>query len=169
MIGCLISVLLVSSCGWSQRLSYGGFEDRAREVAARWQGSADDRAWREGFVLLEAMNPQGWRADMLAWVNRSAQNGKWLLETELPARTPAPVVVRWPDGSVLKVPLVTPASAYAEFSRPADFIEEECPAEGCSPLRVTGVELGAIPLKTSRGTIEAPAWLFSVKGTTAKY
>ncbi|MEV4186138.1 hypothetical protein AB0J28_32400 [Streptosporangium canum] len=170
-IVCLSLVLLLSSCSWFYRVSPGEFEDRAREVAARWQGSAADRAWREGFVSLEVMNPQGWArvGPIPAWVNRSAHNGAWQLATTLPADSPARADVRWPDGSVSQVPLVTAASAYAEFSKPAGFIEEECPAKGCRPLRVTGAELGEVPLETSRGTIRVPAWLFTVRGVKQKY
>ncbi|MFI9574596.1 hypothetical protein ACIG5D_24460 [Microbispora rosea] len=57
MIACLLSlVLLLSSCGGVPHAAPGGshgassdeFEDRAGEVAERWQGSSNDRAWREG-------------------------------------------------------------------------------------------------------------------------
>ncbi len=164
-------MLLLSSCNWSHRLSPGGFEDRAREVVARWQGSADDRAWREGFVSLEAMNPQGWArvGHVPAWANRSAHNGAWQLAAELPVDSPTRADVRWPDGSVTQVPLIAAASAYADFSKPADLIEEECPAKACRPLRVTGAELGEVPLETSRGTIQVPAWLFTVRDVKQKY
>ncbi len=51
----------------------------------------------------------------------------------------------------------------------SDFIEEDCPTKGCRPLRVAGAELGEVPLKTSRGTIQVPAWLFTVEGVEQKY
>jgi hypothetical protein len=170
-IACLLLVLLLSSCSSFHRISPREFEDRAQQVATRWQGSADDRAWREGFVPLEVMNPQGWArvGSVPAWVNISAHNGAWQLAAELPADSPARADVRWPDGKVSQVPLITAASAYAEFNVPANFIEEECPAKGCRPLRVTGAELGEVPLQTSRGTIRVPAWLFTVKGVKLKY
>jgi hypothetical protein len=76
--------------------------------------------------------------------------------------------VRWPDGEVSQVPLITAASAYEEFSKPADLIEEECPAKGCRPLRATGAKLGKVPLETSRGTIQVSAWLFTVEGVEQK-
>ncbi|MEU7900086.1 hypothetical protein AB0B45_45555 [Nonomuraea sp. NPDC049152] len=163
-------VLLLSSCGGDVRVARGGFEDRAREVATRWQGSADDRAWREGFVALEVLNPQGWGrvGDIPAWVNRSDHNGAWHLAAKLPVDSPVRGAVRWPDGSVSQVPLVTAAAAYAEFSEPADLIEDECPAKKCRPLRVSGVELGEVSLKTSRGMVRVPAWMFTVKGVEQK-
>ncbi|MCP2353508.1 hypothetical protein HD597_000528 [Nonomuraea thailandensis] len=66
------------------------------------------------------------------------------------------------------MPLITAASAYETFSKPADLIEEECPATGCRPLRVTGATLGEVPLETSRGTVQVPAWLFTVEGVEHK-
>lgn len=62
--------------------------------------------------------------------------------------------MRWPDGSVSAVPVVTAASAYAEFSKPAALIEEECPAKGCRPLRVTGVKLGDLLLRYGYGACD---------------
>jgi hypothetical protein len=178
MIACLSLVLFLSACGGvphaSPRGSHGAssdeFERRAREVAERWQGSADDHAWREGFVALEVLNPQGWNhaGRIPAWVNRSSHNGAWQLAAELPKNSPRSADVRWPDGEVSQVPLITAASAYEEFSGPADLIEDECPAQGCRPLRVTGAELGKVPLETSRGTIRVPAWLFTVEGVEQK-
>ncbi|MEU0564639.1 hypothetical protein ABZ297_04450 [Nonomuraea sp. NPDC005983] len=171
-------MLLLSSCGGVPHASPGEshgassdeFEDRAREVAERWQGSADDRAWRKGFVALEVLNPQGWAhvGRIPAWVNRSSHNGAWRLAAKLPANSPGDADVRWPDGEVSQVPLISAASAYEDFSKPADLIEEECPAKGCRPLRVTGARLGKVPLETSRGTIQVPVWMFTVEGVEQK-
>lgn len=178
VIACLSLVLLLSSCGGVSQSSSGGssdassdeFERRAREVAERWQGSADDHAWRKGFVALEVLNPQGWNhvRRIPAWVNRSSHNGAWRLAAKLPTGSPGRADVRWPDGEVSQVSLITAASAYEEFSKPADLIEEECPAKGCRPLRVTGAKLGKVPLETSRGTLQVPAWLFTVEGVEQK-
>ncbi|MGW6495119.1 hypothetical protein [Nonomuraea angiospora] len=163
----LCLVLLLASC--SHRVSPGRFEARAREVAARWDGSAGDRAWRSGFVLLGGLQDRGGWTDPPAWAALSAHNGVWKLAAELPAEPLPEARLRWPDGAVSEVPLVTAADAYAELSKPADFIEEECPAKGCRPLRVTGAEPGETTLETSRGTIRVPAWLFSVKGVKSKF
>ncbi|MFI6180899.1 MULTISPECIES: hypothetical protein [unclassified Nonomuraea] len=165
-----MALLIGLVCGGDDSGRRGTFQGRAREVAARWQGSADDRAWRDGFVALEVLNPQGWArvGDIPAWVNRSAHNGVWRLDVELPTDTPPSADVRWPDGKVSRVPLVSASRAYAEFGRPAPFIEDECPAEGCRPLRVVGVRLGRVPVETSRGTVRVPAWVFSVEGVEQK-
>ncbi|MGW4964299.1 hypothetical protein ACWEPL_44380 [Nonomuraea sp. NPDC004186] len=171
VIASLSLILLLSSCGGvSPAGGSDEFERRAREVAERWQGSADDRAWRKGFVALEVLNPQGWNhvRRIPAWVNRSSHNGAWRLAARLPTGSPARAEVRWPDGEVSQVPLITAERAYAEFSKPAGLIEEECPVKGCRLLRVTGARLGKVPLETSRGAIQVPAWMFTVEGVEQK-
>ncbi|WP_030453561.1 hypothetical protein [Herbidospora cretacea] len=153
-------VLLLVSCD-----SAADFEGRAREVAARWQGSADDRAWRTGFVPLGVLNPYGWITGRLPyWAARSAHNKAWRLAVTLPAQVPSPAPVRWPDGSVSHVPLVSAAAAYAEVTGGSHLIEDPCPAKGCRRLVFTGVTLGAVPMETSRGTIQAPVWRFTAEG-----
>ncbi|MFC4898216.1 hypothetical protein ACFQVD_27940 [Streptosporangium amethystogenes subsp. fukuiense] len=159
--------LLLSACGYNG-MSPGEFQDRAGEVAERWHDSEEDRAWRTGFVPLEDLDIQP-RERIPDWVPLSVHNGAWSLDVELPADTPPSRRMSWPDGSTLTVPLVTAATAYAERSKAADFIDEECPPGGCTPLRVTGAELGEVPLRTSRGTIQVPAWHFTVKGVKERF
>ncbi|GAB1822166.1 hypothetical protein [Herbidospora sp. RD11066] len=144
--------------------AFAGFQSRAREVAARWQGSALDRAWRTGFVSLEVLNPWGWdRAGRVPyWAARSAHNGAWELDAELPDEAPAPVELSWPDGSTSRVPVVPAAAAFEKFRHGPDLNEDPCPKK-CRPLVVTGVELGRVPLETSRGVIQVPAWKFAVR------
>ncbi|WP_371785076.1 hypothetical protein [Streptosporangium subroseum] len=101
---------------------------------------------------------------MPGWVGVSKTNGAWALDVDLPTGSPTGTQLRWPDGSTLTVPLITAATAYAERSKPDDFVEEDCPPGGCTTLRVTGAELRDIPLLTSRGIIQAPAWHFTVEG-----
>ncbi|WP_344856159.1 hypothetical protein [Planomonospora alba] len=150
-------------------MSQGEFEDRAREVAGRWHGSAADRAWREGFVPLEHPEAASDWKRLPAWANRSDHNGAWSLDVDLPAETPPARRLQWPDGSALTVPLVTAAQAYAEVSKPAGLIEDDCPPAGCRKLHVTGVELVDVPVRTNRGTVQVPAWRFTLKGLTARF
>ncbi len=149
-------------------MSSGEFQDRAREVD-RWRGSKDDLAWRTGFVPLEGPDIPPPLQRIPYWAALSAHNGAWALDVALPAESPRAAPLSWPDGSTLTVPLVEAATAYAELSRPADFIEEECPQGGCTTLHVTGAELGDAPLRTGRGTIRVPVWYFTVKGVKGKF
>ncbi|GIH95998.1 hypothetical protein ACFFMN_42140 [Planobispora siamensis] len=172
MIGLLVPLALTAllsplSCD-DGRTSAAEFRDRARQVADRWHGSAAGRAWRQGLVPL-----QGWHIEpdwqrMPDWVAVSQTNSVWTLNTELPGDTPPPAVLRWPDGATMTVALITAPAAYAELTEP-EFAEEECPAVGCRPLRVTGVELGRARMATSRGTLQIPAWHFTVAGVPAHF
>ncbi|WP_062347737.1 hypothetical protein [Herbidospora yilanensis] len=157
-------VLLLVSCDFPGLP--GGFEGRARDVAARWQGSAADRAWRTGFVPLEVLNPQGWArvGRVPHWAGQSAHNRIWRLATTLPTRAPSPAAVRWPDGSVSHLPLVSAAAEYTKFAGATHLIEDPCPARGCRPLVITGVTLGEVPVETSRGEVRVPAWRYAVEG-----
>ncbi|MFB9721950.1 hypothetical protein [Planobispora longispora] len=161
-----LAAVLLSACGGG-RMSAGAFEDRAREVAERWHGSEADRAWRTGLVPLEGLGREPRK--MPDRVRVAEHNGVWKLGIELPGGPPASGEVRWPDGSALTVPLISAATAYAEVSKPPDLVEEECPAEGCTPLRLVGAELGELPLRTSRGTIQVPAWHFTAEGVEGRF
>jgi hypothetical protein len=159
-------MLLLTGCSWTHRESSGKFRARAEEVVERWQGSADDRAWRTGFVPLNGL--QVGRERIPAWAALSEHNGVWSLETGLPVASAA-TTLKWPDGAVSQVPVVSATEAYRLLSEPAEFIDEECPKKGCRPLRVTRVALGDAPLETSRGTIKVPVWYFTVKGVEERF
>ncbi|AWS44888.1 hypothetical protein [Streptosporangium sp. 'caverna'] len=162
-------VLLLSADGSRSRMPLEKFQDRAREVIDRWRGSEMDRAWRDGFVPLNGLDVEPEWMGMPGWVGVSKTNGAWALDVDLPTGSPAGTRLRWPDGSTLTVPLITAAAAYAERSKPDDFVEEDCPPGGCTTLRVTGAELRDIPFLTSRGIIQVPAWHFTVKGVRKKF
>ncbi|MEV6863679.1 hypothetical protein AB0M44_22065 [Streptosporangium subroseum] len=162
-------VLLLSADGSRSRTPSEKFQDRASEVIDRWRGSEIDRAWREGFVPLDGLDVEPEWMGMPDWVGVSKTNGTWALDVDLPTGSPTSTQLRWPDGSTLTVPLITAATAYAERSKPDDFVEEDCPPGGCTTLRVTGAELRDIPLLTSRGKIQAPAWHFTVEGVKQKF
>ncbi|WP_449060560.1 hypothetical protein [Planomonospora algeriensis] len=106
----LALALLPAGCGGG-RMSQGEFEDRAREMAGRWQGSAADRAWREGFVPLEHPEAASDWKRLPAWANRSGHNGAWSLDVDLPAETPPARRLQWPDGSAVHPSAITPRPA----------------------------------------------------------
>jgi hypothetical protein len=91
-------------------------------------------------------------------------NSAWKLEIELPAEAPAPAELRWADGGTLSVPVLAATGAYAGLSKPKSFVDEECPAKGCRPLRVIAVTPGEATMPSSRGDVRVPTWDFTVKG-----
>ncbi|GAA3510339.1 hypothetical protein FHR32_003450 [Streptosporangium album] len=169
LIWFLSLVLLLSAGGSDSHTSSEKFQDRAREVMDRWRGSEIDRAWRDGFVPLAGLDIAPEWLHIPDWVGVSKTNGAWALDVDLPAESPTSTQLRWPDGSTMTVPLITAATAYVELSKPDDFIEEDCPPDGCTTLRVTGAEPSDVPLLTSRGMIQVPAWHFTVKGVEEKF
>lgn len=165
----MVLLMLATACG-SARAPVAadefadGFADRAGEVAGHWQRSAEREPWIAGFVPLRNLTLQPSWERVPRWVGRSMINSAWKLETEFPAEAPAPATLRWADGGTLSVPVLTAAAAYAGLSKPRSFVDEECPAGGCRPLRVIAVTRGEATMPSSRGEVRVPTWEFTVKG-----
>ncbi|MFF3415880.1 hypothetical protein ACFYW9_14460 [Streptomyces sp. NPDC002698] len=129
--------------------------ERARRVAAAWEGSETARAWYQDYYLLgdPVQLPDGAfhnDADKRAY---AAQN--FDLRTPLPDAPKKPGRIRWTDGEALSFPLTSARAAYDKLDRG----ENPGPA-----LTVTGARLGDMTVLTSRGKATVPAWLFTVKG-----
>jgi hypothetical protein len=71
--------------------------------------------------------------------------------------------VRWTDGSEIQVGVLSAADALAALVASAT---AECPE--CKPLVVTDAQLASGLVETSRGTANAPAWVFSIEGSSVK-
>ncbi|MGN9779251.1 hypothetical protein ACTMS0_26335 [Micromonospora sp. H33] len=166
--------------------SWPAFDERAAAVAEAWR---PDPRWNSGYVPLQEPtvlvgNP-GFSPD-----TEAAFRAGWYREQiPLPAARPADGTVRFPDGT-LTVPLVGAAEAYRQLDQgdpppcggrpkdpgtppPAgsggpDDPVSSAPQTACIPLTVTGVELGTVPVRTSRGEAQVPAWLFTVDELTAR-
>ncbi len=73
---------------------------------------------------------------------------------------PLPGLVRWADGTTLRLPWLTARAAFAELAA-----ERPCGgAYACGQLTVTGAEPGVVTVRTSRGLVSVPAWRFTVAG-----
>lgn len=132
---------------------------RARHVAAAWDGSAAAAKWRAGYhPLAETVRPPrgGLRGEA---DKRAYRTGSFVLRAELPTGGPRHGRVEWHKGKTL--------------NRPSDGAEEsyEALAEAAEPgaphLTVTRVEPGRMRVVTSRGAATVPAWLFSLEGYEA--
>lgn len=153
-----LSAGAVSGCG-SEKEGGSTAEvavDRARQVAAAWDGSQAADAWRAGYYPMgEAVQlPRGGlrsQADKRAY---QAQN--FVLRGELPTTRPKDGRVAWASGVSLTRPLVGAHTAYMTLARAR---VEEIPH-----LTVTGAKLGEMTLATSRGPATVPAWFFMLQG-----
>jgi hypothetical protein len=86
-------------------------------------------------------------------------SGHFKLAGTLPAGS-LPGLVRWADGSTLRLPLLTARAAFAELAA-----QRPCGGPtACGQLTVTGAQPGAVTVRTSRGLASMPAWRFTVAG-----
>jgi hypothetical protein len=73
---------------------------------------------------------------------------------------PLPGMVRWANGTTLRLPLLSARAAFAELAA-----ERPCAVpNACGQLTVTGAEPGVVTVRTSRGPATVPAWRFTVTG-----
>ncbi|WP_369249143.1 hypothetical protein [Streptomyces sp. R41] len=130
-------------------------QERARQVAAAWEGSEAARVWQRGYYPLgDAVQlPEGAfhdDADKRAYITQNFE-----LRGSLPETPVKKGKIRWPGGDSLAVPVASARAAYEKLDR------------GGNPgpaLTVTGARLADMTLLTSRGAATVPAWHFTIKG-----
>ena len=138
------------------------FVARARQVTAQWDRSAVARIWRTGLVLMDAsdLTPVPSGAGFSSQQEKDAfESGHFTLAGTLPAG-PLPGLVRWANGSTLRLPLLTAHAAFAELAA-----QRPCGGpDACGQLAVTGAQPAAVTVRTTRGLASVPAWRFTVAG-----
>ncbi|MER7460044.1 hypothetical protein [Micromonospora sp. NPDC126480] len=162
------------------------FERRAAEIADSWRPGPQ---WREGYVPLQEPTVLVGDPDFNPATLTAFQAGWYRDQIPLPPARPADGTIRFPDGT-LAVPLVSAAEAYRQLDQgdpppckgrpkdpgtppPAqpsgpDGTVSSDPQTTCVPLTVTAVELGDVPVRTSRGEARVPAWIFTVDELSAR-
>jgi len=138
------------------------FDALGRQEAVAWARSPLAKAWRTGLVVLSlddlSAGPSGGfpsgqdKADV--------GNGDLVFTGLAPSRGPA-AVVTWPDGSTMKVPVLSEPRTFGELTS-----SRECPACVTTPLDVTAATPTTLPVATSRGIAKVPAWAFTLKGVS---
>jgi hypothetical protein len=137
------------------------FVARARQVTAQWDRSHAARAWRAGLVLMDAsdLTPVPSKGFSTGGEKLAFMSGHFRLAGVLPAG-PLPGMVRWANGTTLRLPLLSARAAFAELAA-----ERPCAVpNACGQLTVTGAEPGVVTVRTSRGPASVPAWRFTVAG-----
>ncbi|MFF5493732.1 hypothetical protein [Streptomyces aquilus] len=150
--------LFAAGCG-SERADTGARSaepgDRAREVAAAWDGSKAAEVWRAGYYPLSDVVQLPVHAFRDEDDKRAYAAENYVLDAELPTKSPEKGKVEWESGSSLSLPLMDARKAYDSVARGGD--------DG-PHLTVTAVKLGRATLVTSRGPATVPAWLFTLDG-----
>jgi hypothetical protein len=138
------------------------FVARARQVTAQWERSQAARVWRTGLVLMGAPDLTLVPSNAGFGSQREKDafgSGHFRLAGTLPAG-PLPGLVRWADGTTLRLPLLTARATFAELAA-----QRPCGGPyACGQLTVTGAQPGAVTVRTSRGPASVPAWRFTVAG-----
>ena len=137
------------------------FVARARQMTAQWDRSHAARAWRAGLVLMDAsdLTPVPSKGFSTGREKLAFMSGHFRLAGVLPAG-PLPGMVRWANGTTLRLPLLSARAAFAELAA-----ERPCAVpNACGQLTVTGAEPGVVTVRTSRGPASVPAWRFTVAG-----
>lgn len=138
------------------------FETRARQVTAQWDRSPAAPAWRTGLILLapSELVPIPRNEGFASQEQKDAFGaGHFTLAGTLPTG-PLPGLVRWADGSTVKLPLLTARAAFAQLAA-----QRPCGGpDSCGQLTVTRVQPATVTVATSRGPASVPAWSFTVAG-----
>ena len=131
-------------------------------MTAQWDRSRAARLWRAGLLLLDPsdLTPVPSNAGFSSQREKDAfGSGHFRLAGTLPAG-PLPGLVRWADGTTLRLPVLAARAAFAELAA-----QRPCGGPGaCGQLTVTGTQPGVVTVRTSRGLASVPAWRFMVAG-----
>ena len=164
-------VLSLAGCGLGVRdggaAGSSPFDERASQVLAAWRSTPAGESWTSGLIPLDPMDwVEGTESiyrsgdgDERGNAKIAIGSGWYRLDGRLPSDKPADTTVRFPHGGTLTVPVVTAAEAFAAIHR--GDADASCTGAGCT-LTVTGARLGTASIRTSRGSVEAPVWRFTV-------
>jgi hypothetical protein len=168
------AMLLIAGCGRDMPFGPSGadFEPRAQKVLDAWDKAALADAWHSGFVPVADLErpdagpnepiyadspdpklPENAKLAMLGGFYRL------VAKRMLPAG-PSTGQIRFPDGSMMTVPMATAGQAFDALNR-RQGSSTDCP-ESCA-LSVTGASIGTMTVATSRGMATVPAWKFTVE------
>lgn len=140
--------------------------EQAQAALVRWAAAVAAAGGPSAFI------PIGDRTVQVGdWEEAVGENNKLamlagLVDSTIPLSSQAPPdgQVEWPDGRASSVGLISAQQALKDITTDAD--GSSC--SGCRPLAVLKAELTSQPVSTSRGTAQAPAWLFSLQGTAVR-
>ncbi|MFF3057333.1 hypothetical protein [Streptomyces sp. NPDC057909] len=153
-----VSLGAVSGCGSEKEADSRAdvATDRARQVAAAWDGSPAAAEWRAGYYPMgETVElPRGGlrsQADKQAYEDQS-----FVLRGKLPDTWPKDGQVTWAGSGSVTRSLVGADGSYNTLGGAR--------VNGKSHLTVTGAKLGEMSVATSRGPATVPAWFFTLDG-----
>jgi hypothetical protein len=147
-----------------QGVNVAAFDALARQEASAWAGSPLAKVWGTGLVLLpgDDLSPGPSGGFPSAETKEAFGNGDLVFTGPAPSGAPDGVVT-WPDGSTMKVPVLSEAQAFNAMKTNNG---GKCPSCLTTPLDVTAAKPATLLVGTSRGTAAVPAWAFTLQGVS---
>ncbi|MGH8571461.1 MAG: hypothetical protein ACREX8_02645, partial [Gammaproteobacteria bacterium] len=142
-------------------------QEQASRIVAYWEEAVRRAGAGEGLrmVMLDGIAQPGWERDIAAKWRIAAISGHFVLPAgglpTLPAQLPATGALRWHDGTVTTVALLS-----AEATLQAMWGHGCVDCTSLEPLHVTAATLTDVRVRTDRGDVAAPAWRFAFAETT---
>ena len=154
-----------SSAGSSPTgVNVAAFDALARREASAWPNSPLGKIWKNGLVVpLDddlSSGPSGGFPS--AEAKEAFGNGNLVFTGPPPSGAPAGIVT-WPDGSRMRVPVLSEAQAFNVLKNNTG---GRCPSCVTAPLAVTAAKPATMRVPTSRGTASVPAWSFTLRGVS---
>lgn len=161
-------IVSLSACRGSASVSEPPLDrehQQAQDALTRWADAVAAAGGQQGFVIVGDATGQigDWENEVGSNNKLALMAGKVVAAVELSDEIPAAAEVRWEDGSVQILPLVSAAQALEDLQAAGG---QACP--DCDALKVTGAKLTTVQIETGRGPASVPAWEFSLQGTSVR-
>lgn len=134
---------------------------RADELLAAW-AAASSGSPVPAFVGDLTGQTGDWEEAVGENNKRALMAGLLKAASPLSTEVPSDAEVRWPDDRSVAVPVRSAAQAFEDLTAAA----AAAACDGCTALEVTGATLTTVPVETTRGPATAPAWRFTIAGTS---
>ena len=133
---------------------------QARAALQRWDAAAA-AAGDQALVVVGDQTGQIGDWEEAVGDNKEALiAGKVETAVALPTDTPPPADIRWDNGSVRTLPMISASQALRDIQAAG---AQACPT--CDPLAIIGAALTSVEIETNGGPARAPAWDFALRGT----
>ncbi|HEX5823796.1 MAG TPA: hypothetical protein VFY18_04975 [Candidatus Limnocylindrales bacterium] len=138
---------------------------QAEAALARWMAAVKAGGGAQSFVAVGELTGQigDWEEAVGDNNKRALMAGLVVAAAALPSDAPGEAMVRWADGTTRSIRPVSATQALADVRATAP---TSC--GDCVPLVVTAARLSMAAIQTSRGAATAPAWEFTIRGTSVR-
>ncbi|MFC7533173.1 hypothetical protein, partial [Actinoplanes sp. GCM10030250] len=169
-----VVALLLGGCGEARGDADGGAggdgkageREQAREALDRYEEAVRAGGGGARFVPVGEITGQvgEWEGAGAGDRKRSLAAGRVVAGNDLPAAPEATGEVTWAGGDTVTLPLISATQAVDEMAMAGH--PEDCPE--CEPLEAIAARLVTVPVETTRGRAEVPAWEYRLKGTAVR-